>query len=289
MKKTILSTLLASMVITGTAVANPEIPNYKPSTENQVGRNVDHNNGDTYVDPENFKSLSLAEAQLRSLERYESDIGEHLGHVIIYGNQLTNVNEFIETRMIHGNLTLHDNPLQHIRGFQSLERIGGGLQLYNTRIQRESLDGFLSLKFIGGDILMGESTFKRNETVNIRGFRNLETVGNDFRLSGIKIESLSPLSNLSSVGNYFDLSNTGIKDVSGLQRLRYVSDMNLSGNPLMDISGLHRLEVEGHILIDKQAANNPNFRGLRPSAKLCQPGMAKHFHPDGATQDDVCG
>lgn len=289
MKKKILSALLASILVTGTATASSKIESYKPSTENQVGRNVDHNSGDTYVDPDRFKSLSLAEAQLRSLERYSDSISSEMGHVYIYGNQITNVNAFLNTSVIHGNLVMHDNPIEHLRGFQNVERIEGGLQLYNTRIQRENIDGFLNLKSVGSDIIMGKTTFRKGEVINLRGFQNLETVGNGFRLAGIKIQTLNPLSNLRHVGGHFDLSDTSITELNGLQNLRYANSINLSGNPLIDISGLHRLEVEGHILIDKQVINNPNFRGLRPSARLCQPEMAKHFHPSGATQADVCG
>src|SRR5690554_378160 len=110
MKKKILSALLASILVTGTATASSEIENYKPSTQNQVGRNVDHNSGDTYVDPDRFKSLSLAEAQLRSLERYSDSISSEMGHIYIYGNQIPNVNVFLNTSVIHGNLVMHDNP-----------------------------------------------------------------------------------------------------------------------------------------------------------------------------------
>ena len=289
MKIKALSTLLASIMITGTAFANSEIPNYKPSTENQVGRNVDHNEGDTYVNPTSFKSLSLADKNLRSLGRFKDSIGEEVGHAIIYGNQLTNVNEFYNTKKIYGNLKMHDNPITHLRGFQSLEEIRGSFHIYNTRIKKENLDGLLNLKSVGGDFIMGESTFKKDHYVDLRGLQSLEEVSNDFQLNKVKIKSLTPLNRLTRVGNLLDLSQTEIKDLSGIQNLKYVGDANLSGNPLVDISGLHTLEVEGHILIDKTVLNNPNFRGLRSSAWLCQPENANKFHPNGVQQQDVCG
>ncbi|MCH4812840.1 hypothetical protein [Vreelandella neptunia] len=286
MKKTTILTMLGSTMITGTTFANPEIPNYKPTTVNQVGRYVDHNKGDTYVNPSLLKSISLARKNLQSLKLFEDDITEDMGHVIIYGNKLKNVNEFYGTKNIHGSLIMHDNEIENLDGFQQVENIGGGLHLYDNNLEC-NIDGLLNVETIGSDVIITDSAFRKCNEVDMRGFQKLKSVNNGLNLSGIKIKS-SVKWMIERVTGILELSNTGLTNTNLLQELKYAGDINLRGNNLNDISSLHEAEVEGHILIDKAVLNNPHFRGLRSSAKLCQTGQAKHFHPNGISQKEAC-
>lgn len=286
MNKFLLSTLLLSTALTGTAVANQNIDNYQPSTANQVGRYVDHNDGDTYVNPNLYKSFSLAKGNLRSLKYYKDDITEEVGHVIAYGNRLKHFNEFVDTRIIRGDLKIHDNPVEHIYGFQNVEYVGGSIHMYETRIKKGGLDSFLKLKGIGGDFIISESTFKKDVEVDSRGIAELVNVGGELRLSGVKIKSSKQWK--LRTARKISMDNTGQRDASLLSEVREAVDINLKGNPLVDISDLYRAKIPGHILIDKSVGNNPNFRGMSSSAWLCQPENAKHFHPEGLQQEQAC-
>jgi hypothetical protein len=279
---------ITAIVMTATALASVSsfASNYQPSTDNQVGRNVDHNRGDTYVNPNLYKSLSVADGNLRSLKYYEDDITEEMGYVIAYGNNLKDFNEFIGTRVIHGDLKIHDNPLEHTYGFQNIEYVGGSIHMSDTRIQKGGLDGFLKVKGVGGDFIMSESTFKKDAEVDARGVAELVNIGGELRFSGIKITSSKQWK--LKKARKISMDNTGQRNASLLSNVRNVVDINLKGNPLIDISDLHRVEVEGHILIDKSVANNPNFRGMSSSALLCQSENTKHFHPEGLQQEQAC-
>lgn len=283
MKKTIMAIAIGVLAVSSGAMASIN----KPSTDNQVGRSVDHNIDDTYVNPDIFKSISVAEKGLRSFKHFENDIERKMGHIISYGNKIKNVDEFIDTDEIAGNLDIHNNTINNLNGFQNLEVIGGSFHLYNTRIKRNDLDGLLKLEKVGGDFIIDGKTFYQNENVNLRGLKSLEYVEDELRLEGVQVYSTEPLKNLRKAG-YINLKNTGITEIDGLQNVKEVADINLDGNNIIDINPLYKTKVKGHLLIDKRVASNPNFRKLRKGAWLCKPENAKHFHRNGITQEQAC-
>lgn len=254
------------------------------STENQLGRDYNIDSGTATVDTR-FTSYNFPEKNLRSLKTFKDKFSKQVGHLSFYGNNLSNVNEMFVIEYIDGNVSLHGNPLLNIDGMQNVVIINGSFYLYNNKL--EDLDGMLNVERVNGDLIIAKSAFRKDGQINTRGTHNLEYVGEDFQFSGIKMASLET-KKLRRVEGYFDLKNNNLKDLSGASNLRYANSVNLKGNPLIDISAIHNLEVEGYILIDEEVVNNPNFRGMRASAKLCKPENAKHFHPDGASQKQLC-
>lgn len=289
MKKTLIALALLT-TISGTAVANQNVENYQPSTDNQVGRNVDHNNNNaTVVNPNLYKSISVAVGNLRSLERYKDHITKEMGHIIAYGNNIETFDELYGVERIYGDFKIHDNPVNNMRFCQTITHIGGSFDLYNTRIDREDIDGCLNLEYVGNNFMIGESAFPEGKEVDLRGLQSLKIVRNYFNISGIRLKNnnLDWAKNLEVVG-HFNASNTGITNTYGLSGLRQAVEINLSQNPLIDLGGMEKVKIEGHIFIDKEVPNKPNFRGMKSSAWLCQPEKAKHFHPDGLQQEQAC-
>jgi hypothetical protein len=101
--------------------------------------------------------------------------------------------------------------------FTSLETIGGGCNIsgqgYDSEL--ENLDGFGSLTAVGGYLAVQQLPRLKN----IRGLKNLETVGADFsldKLPAFEEETLSALANLKSLGEGegFTIGNTPIKKIS---------------------------------------------------------------------------
>ena len=284
---------ITAMMLTATALASVSsfASDYQPSTANQVGRYVDHNNNNaTVVNPNLYKSISVADRNLRSLERYKNHITKEMGHIIAYGNNIETFDELYGVEKIYGDFKIHDNPINNMRFCQTITHIGGSFDVYDTRIDREDMDGCLNLEYVGNNFMIGESAFPKGKEVDLRGLQGLKIVRNHFNVSGIRMKNnnLDWARNLEVVG-YFNASNTGITNTYGLSGLRQAVDINLSQNPLVDLGGMEKVKIEGHIFIDKEVPNNPNFRGMKSSAWLCQEGNAKHFHPNGAKQEEVCG
>lgn len=283
---------ITAMMLTATALASVSsfASDYQPSTVNQVGRNVDHNNNNaTVVNPNLYKSISVADGNLRSLERYKDHITKEMGHIIAYGNNIETFDELYGVEKIYGDFKIHDNPVNNMRFCQTITHIGGSFDLYNTRIDREDIDGCLNLEYVGNNFMIGESAFPKGKEVDLKGLQSLKIVRNYFNISGIRLKNnnLDWAKNLEVVG-HFNASNTGITNTYGLSGLRQAVEINLSQNPLIDLGGMEKVKIEGYIFIDKEVPNKPNFRGMKSSAWLCQEGNAKHFHPNGAKQEEVC-
>ncbi|MEZ4696711.1 MAG: hypothetical protein R2832_09885 [Rhodothermales bacterium] len=134
--------------------------------------------------------------------------------------------------------------LTNIVGLSGLTRVNGFLKIENT-VALESLAGLDSLTFVGGDVVIGTTTFGGNAALlTLDGLSGLTTVGGDLEvIANTGLESLSGLNHVSTVGGQLVIqANPSLVSVSGLSGLTVADRLVLRQNgALQTLDGLQAL------------------------------------------------
>lgn len=195
---------------------------------------------------------------------------------------LTSLTGLGNITVIPGNLVLNSNGLTNISALNSLEEVGGNLQIISYAIL-VNLSGLQTLQSVGGNMdLLGKTT-------GFSALNALTSINGDLNISNnYEISEITGFSNLGSVNALKIQNNTFLVTVTGLQNLNIIeSSLLITNNPfLSDISGFDHPITTNNIIIN----NNPFLSQCSVEAicqKLWQTGTGVFVQNNGTNCNSV--
>jgi len=186
------------------------------------------------------------------------------GGIYIEGNDITNLNGFIQLNSIGGSLQLTINPsLTSLHGLDSLKLIQGQLYMVSNPLLTD-FSGLDSLAFVWQMIYIAN-----NGIHNFHGLENLAYNGGQLYISSNpNLLNLKGLAKISAVSGELQINdNPSLTSMEGLQNLQLTGDFFISGNTaLASLHGLENLDSVGYLQIDRAAITD--FDGLQSLTKI---------------------
>ena len=138
------------------------------------------------------------------------------GDVVIYGNDITNLNGLNVLTSIWGHLWIGNNQaLTSLTGLDNLTSIGGSLGISNTT-PLTSLTGLANLTSIGEDLNIS-NTYSLS---GLTGLEGLTSIGGDLVIHCDVLSSFTGLNNLTFIGEDFLIEfNDFLTSLAGLENL----------------------------------------------------------------------
>ncbi len=187
---------------------------------------------------------------------------EILGHLVIEGNSIDNLEGLETLTSIIGDLTIQNTSLNTLEGLENLISVDGNLTINDNGL--DDLDGLANLESVGSDLFLyydnpnytfesltyigGSISNLENIGTNGNLFPALTTIGGDVDLVWISLPNINALSNITTIGG-----TLYIEEAWGLENLDPLSNLTTIGGSLVfywatgtsNIDGLSNLTSVG--------------------------------------------
>lgn len=199
-------------------------------------------------------SLELSDPSIVNLDSL--DEVESIFDLEIDGTGLVDLNGLNNVDTIHQQLIIVNNQsMVNLSGLDNLKFIGAYTEIADNSLQ--SFVGIESLEYVGGVLELDENV------INMQGFNGLKTIDKRFILSISTLESLDGLQNLMTVNEEFGIGLCPkLVNLEGLNNLTCVNEnFQISSNDKLEsLEGLDKLsKIDGGLSIQ----SNPKLTSLK--------------------------
>lgn len=219
-----------------------------------------------------------SQAQIDAFVSYNCNVITH--HLVIFGNDITNLAPLANIVKVEGNFYIHDNPLlTSLNGLQNIKSIGGYIRIFNNPL----LASIASLNLTEQNgVLNGYLIIEKNPALtSLNGLGSITEIKNQLRIvDNSQLADISALSGLTGIGTSTSLSithrsailsNLAISSLEAFSNVTVIpTDLNVSDCPnLTSLQGLHNItSVGGYLRIQ----NNNLITSLSGLAGLTNVG-----------------
>jgi len=159
---------------------------------------------------------------------------------------------------LEGNVVIYGDDITNLNGLYVLTSIGGNLRIINNDALT-SLTGLDNLTSIGGDLVIGDYNGGNPALTSLSGLDNLTSIGGDLDIyNNSALTSLTGLDNLTSIGGGLQIrNNDALTSLTGLDNMTSIwEDIEIDSNPaLINLTGLDNLtSIGGNLWIDDNDA-----------------------------------
>ena len=177
---------------------------------------------------------------------------------LIIGSSVTNISVLTSIKRIEGSLRILGSEIVSISNFDDLDFIGGDLEITDTSELIE-INGFINLISIGNNLRIHSNNINTNGLVSITGFGKLQSVGGDLSIdNNLVLITVSGFQNLTSIGDWLVINhNDSLQSIPKFEELLSVlGRLEFWGNDsLISIEGFHKLETIGGIIGDNDGGD----------------------------------
>lgn len=188
----------------------------------------------------------MTQEEIDSFQSDYSSCNNLTGHVIIIGENITNISGLNNVTSIEKGLTIGqyyfgNDSLTNLSGLNNLTRIGGDL----TIMANDTLTNISGLNNL--DTIYGRLHISGNHQLSsLSGLENLRYIGIKLDISSTYyLQDLTELNNLNSIGGDINLhDNLGLKNLSGLENIDtiYGNVSLINNDSLINLNGLHNVK-----------------------------------------------
>jgi hypothetical protein len=177
---------------------------------------------------------------------------------------------------IRGNLIVTNADFQSLAGLEQLVCVEGDLKL-SGNAALVSADGLQGLRFVKGNLIVGENDSPNEKLVSLDGLSALTQVGKSFRITrNPALEDLDSVGKLESIGDQLQIyDNASLTSLSGLSGLNFVGDtLNVAKNAKLS-------NCEATKLRDQLTDNHCRLSCIRKNASdNCQDDDKDCWYPE---------
>lgn len=176
------------------------------------------------------------------------------GEFLIFGHTaLKELRGFENLRRVGQQFSIHFNyELEIVEGINALEYVGDHFKIIDGQVSSNTIDGFNSLSFVGGDFLL-------EQFASLSGFANLKTVSRSMTIRFCSDFILDDFNALEVIGKDLLITNNneGLESITGFNALINIyEDLVIQDNAvIMEINGFNNLqEVHANLRIRDNSA-----------------------------------
>jgi hypothetical protein len=175
--------------------------------------------------------------------------------------QITDLTPFSSIKEVIGNLWVAEcDELQSLKGLNNLQTIGGSLYINDN----ESLADFTALENLESvELNLYMSTYAGNKITDLSCFKNLKSVGGDFRVE-YEGANFKGLEKLEKIGGEFNIQGKSVTSFEGLDMLKNVNHLVIYGTNISSFEGMRNIETISNISITSDSTLT-DFQGLAAS------------------------